>query len=58
MCESLVGVVNPATRQNCGNPVIDLGWNGRRDKRPGRNGLRGRYGRIRPMEAAGQLRAR
>jgi hypothetical protein len=23
MCESLVGVVNPATRQNCGSPVID-----------------------------------
>jgi hypothetical protein len=25
MCESLVGVVNPATRQNCGNPAIDCG---------------------------------
>src|SRR5215475_5808995 len=25
MCESLVGVVNPATRQNCGNPVMFWG---------------------------------
>src|SRR5215471_12082258 len=25
MCESLVGVVNPATRQNCGSPVSDWG---------------------------------
>jgi hypothetical protein len=25
MWESLVGVVNPATRQNCGNPVIVWG---------------------------------
>jgi hypothetical protein len=25
MCESLVGVVNPATRQNAGNPGIDEG---------------------------------
>src|SRR5581483_6006449 len=25
MCESLVGGVNPATRQNCGNPVIVCG---------------------------------
>src|SRR5215468_1700515 len=25
MCESVVGVVNPATRQNCGSPVSDEG---------------------------------